>query len=186
MQKSFLILVILCLGLNSWAQEANKVHELGLYTENLDDFGLRYKFGDENLLYRITSTVLDFNKITYEDSPYDSELTSFGMSFAVGLEKHKSLDERLAFYYGPELAFEFNHQKTEDDSNDLPTKQSVFGFQLGAILGVRYAFTEQLSLSAEFVPGLGYARSDDGSDIDKAWSFSFESNQLGLTLAYRF
>ncbi len=187
MHKTFILLGLLCLGITSFGQESIKIREIGLYTKNLSDFGIRYKTGNEKLLYRFTSTLIDFTHANYSDRPYIESSSSFGMSFSVGIEKHIPVDKRFGFFYGTDFGFGFGYQKqTPVDPDATDYKSNSIDFSLGAILGCKYNLADNVSMAAEFVPGIVYERSTIEDSTINTWNFSLNSGYVGITFGYQF
>ncbi|RKD86478.1 hypothetical protein [Mangrovibacterium diazotrophicum] len=185
MKRVLICLLFLAAGFAVQAQESEKIHEVGLYFQNVDQFGLRYKVGHDDIRYRFTTTALSFNKSDYPDSQEQNSNSHWGVQLGAGLEKHKPLADNFGFYYGPEINLLYTRDKNKTEVPANETIQNQHGIGLGAIIGFRYQLAETLSLSAEFVPNIYYQKTTGSSESDY-WNFYLNTNQVGLTLAYQF
>jgi len=163
MKKSILsLLVLLIISVTLSAQDSGRVREIGVYTSNLSNFGLRYKWGNENIRFRITAA--DFSFVTSDGT------TSFGIGAAVGIEKPKSITEKVSLYYGGQVSAHFYSSETDSYSTGI-----------GFIAGASCQLSDAVYLSLECVPSLSFINT--GSEN----VFSLDiSNSAGITLGFRF
>src|SRR5262249_3403932 len=113
MKKTILLAAIALLFISAFAQESPlKVKEVGLVFSNLNSFGLRYKSGNENILFRITALSLTGSNTnnSYDNYSYNgisasvpsTSSNSFGGGLNIGFECRKPVNNKSYFYWGLE------------------------------------------------------------------------------------
>jgi len=123
------------LSIAAFAQrDTIKVREVGLVFSNINSFGLCYKFGNENTLFRITALSLtgannaaSYNTYSYNgvhDTVPSSPSSSFGVGLNFGFEKRKPITDRFYFYYGLVLINSY----TESNSNSTTPSTSFLTY----------------------------------------------------------
>lgn len=188
MKKLIIALLFLMAVAQVRAQETNRVHEVGLVFSSVDQFGIRYKVGHDNIRYRLTASSLNFKHTDYDDqnSMYKSA-TQWGVTLSGGIEKYHPLTDDFGLYCGSDLSLGYSSLKTALVSSNDDFKQNYYTIGLSGIFGARYQFSKAWSLSAELTPTLYYNRIKAGSDMNgDVWSFNFASNQATLCLSYQF
>ena len=105
-----------------------KTKEVGLVFSNLNSFGLCYKTGNQNTLFRITALSLTGTNTatsytTFEeggntDMAPSSTANSIGAGLNFGFEKRSRINERFYFYYGLVLV---NSYTTSNSNTITPT-----------------------------------------------------------------
>ena len=125
----FLVLSSMMICSSIFAQEntqetkSTKVQEIGFVFSNLNSFGLRYKVGNENTMFRITSLVLNGTNSQTDYNSYSSNGTtssslpqnssnSLGAGLNFGFEKRKAINNNLSFYYGIDVLTSYTYSKT--------------------------------------------------------------------------
>ena len=149
-----LILTFLFAG-NIFSQDSSKSNEIGVYFTSTYRYGIRYKHGNENLMFRITA--LRFSSDSYDSEyntgeQYESDEIGFGLN--LGMEIPISITEKFNFFYGPELSGEYSYD--EEKYVDNYTYRKVYEFGLGFIMGFAYKINTELLISVELVPSLYY------------------------------
>jgi len=170
----FAILFVLLLSLsttNSFAQEKIKVLEIITSGFN-SSFGVRYKFGNENHLFRLSLLSVDTST---ESLKVLGNRSHFGGSAGVGVEFPVKLNEKLHLYYGPELRGGLS--STESHVNR-------YNFSVNGILGFAYHLNETLRLGAEVAPSLSYLNMEN-TDPHEIWQFRM-SNSAMLVFGFSF
>jgi hypothetical protein len=199
--KNF-ILGALCsvLFLPAFSQEttapANKQREVGLTFRNFDGFGLTYRFGKENKLWRLNATS---GALSFSSSDLYIERESVNVSFlaSVGREIRKPLGEKIDFRYGLDLGIGFSYSESElSDTTRVSssiTENTQLRPELGVLVGFNYKVSDKFLIGAELIPQLFYAYSEysgerlgnefEGSSHDYGLSFS---NLAVLSVIYSF
>ena len=165
---------------NSFGQSSER--EIGLRLENLQnlDLGFVYKKGKgENKFKRFRLAVLNLGYGNYGDGN-DRFALSFGL--AIGVEKRKSIADRLQFVHGfePALFAAYSTLNNQDNLQIRPT--------LGYVLGFQYNVSERFGINVETIPSLSasFQLGDNNSTDNVYVNAGFNSNAAKLSLIYRF
>ncbi|MGB1040828.1 MAG: hypothetical protein ACPGVD_08150 [Flavobacteriales bacterium] len=155
--KNLLITAVISVfSLTSFAQESKKkIKEVGLTFYNLDNYGLIYKIGKEDRLWRFSalSGSLSTNAMS------TATFTSFGFNFAAGRERRKAISEKIYFAYGIELTCGIAQNITNTDiSKSLTIKENSVSPGLTGILGFHYSPKNNWYIQADLLPSLRYFR----------------------------
>jgi hypothetical protein len=192
--KAVLMILFVIVPLYTIAQDGQSSHiqEVGINFNNLNSFGIRYKWGNDTTLFRITGLVLNgsYSKISPDSLGYGNSGAGFG--FHIGFEKRKPIVNNLSFYDGLELQPSFNYSYTNYE-NGWKYKTFQINGGLGIVLGLSYKVSSNIYLDAELVPGIMYSYIIDntiGNGITttkRTSQFSFNlNNTASLTLSDRF
>jgi hypothetical protein len=158
------------------AQEKIRVFEIA--TRDMGQFQLRYKFGNEQRLFRISAIGFEGVSTTYEVHEKIKQNPS-KMSFGVGLEFPKKLTETMTFHYGFGL-----------DSYNLLRKYDngyrSFGVNATGILGFNYKLSDGLRLGAEFQPYIGYNEIKSDIQTIKETNLNISSSNALIVLGFAF
>ncbi|HZK94029.1 MAG TPA: hypothetical protein VFC67_07465 [Prolixibacteraceae bacterium] len=180
MKKLTVLLVLIFILLNDlYSQEKTSSKEVGLYFSSLNSFGVRYKFGNEKRMFRLTALSLSAERTT---SP-DQNKAGAGLNF--GVELPFRITDVFSFYYGPELRSSFNHQKiyyTSFDYNSI----NEYNVGIGMILGFSRSFQSNIIVSVEIVPGFSYNKIVSDNVDTTSFGFGLYSNSAAITIGYRF
>jgi hypothetical protein len=187
---------VLLISLCTIAQEAPaRIHEIGLTLSNLDNFGVRYKIGNEKTLLRMTFLTINGTHLnTSQDSEDYYENGSLGFGFNIGFEKRNPIAEKMFFYYGLDAITSYSHQKSELVQTGGKTTSSTIAPGVGFVLGLNYSISSRFNISAELVPSLiySYTKSTTISNgvetemINKSFSYGIGNSGASLTLSFRF
>ncbi|MBB3188496.1 hypothetical protein [Microbacter margulisiae] len=168
------------------------IHEIGISFNNLNYFGLRYKWGNDTTLYRITGLVLNGSYAKDTPSSSGSLNSGAGFGFAIGFEKRKPINNSLSFYDGLELLPSFNYSYTNNENSWKNTIFQVNG-GLGVVLGLSYKISSTIYLDAEVEPNVMYSyiinktMGNGTTTKTRTSKFAFNlNNTANLTLSYRF
>ncbi|MFZ1806482.1 MAG: hypothetical protein WAU36_04645 [Cyclobacteriaceae bacterium] len=193
-------IVLFCM-VNSFAQENSKQKELGLLFSNLDSFGLTYRVGTPNAVWRFNSLVISGVDNTFEQDSLTNSSNSFGVNFSVGREWRKTVTETLEIRLGSGLSLGHRTSKsgTENGSQNLSTSESRnsnFGFNI--VFGFNYLAGEHIVIGAEVLPGFNYSVGKSTQITDSVFgpqetesknsgfSYGFSSNSALLSIVYKF
>jgi hypothetical protein len=204
MKKTFLILLTIASTCSINAQEKTKQKEVGFTFSNLDNFGLSYKFGNSNSVWRINTLLVSGSETKRTDSNRETNSKSIGFTLKFGKEYRKQITEKLEFRYGADLSFGYN--KNENDANDQHLIDDLYVtnnnsetvlYRPGAnlIIGFNYLVSENIILGAELLPGFNYMSGtttrtnsnfvETETDLS-GFDYGLSSSSALLTLAYRF
>ncbi len=187
MKKLFISLSLALVALFSQAQETDKIHEIGLQFYNLDQFGIRYKVGNDKILYRITGISLGANKTDNNNPTNHNNSNHLRLGLRLGFEKPYAIDDKFGFYYGLELSgahdqLQYKYDTTPEDNYKVINNN----LGLGVIIGCSYNISDRIKLSAEIIPGFNYYHSEQDERKNDSFGFSASNGNAGLTLGYVF
>lgn len=190
MKKILLLLSLVAVfGFSAQSQESVKKNEVGLFFQNLDAFGFRYKFGGDICKLRITGLSLSFGKAESSDNAVEKERKTAGFGLNIGLECPVKIDDRFSFFYGGEIQGSYNSIKRDGDYNiyiEPKKSKKTYGVGLGVVLGFSYAVNPKISVSAEIVPNFMFVR-DEIDDIESTrYNLGITNNGAGITIGYKF
>ncbi|NVK84893.1 MAG: outer membrane beta-barrel protein [Cytophagia bacterium] len=174
----------------------NKTQELGLAFSSLDNFGLIYRVGQPNSLWRYGTNFINGSSNSDESPTGKDKSSSFGFSLEVGKEFRRPITEKLAFRHGLNLGLTFSHYS---DPGEAPTesdmKQQSFSPSLGYIIGINFTISPNIYLGAEIIPGISYSSTKttftdntggSNSYTDSGLNYGFSNGSALLSLVYRF
>lgn len=196
------VVISLLLITNAFAQEQKplKIREIGLTFANLDNFGIRYKTGNEKTLLRITMLAMNINSNNSwgkEQDSISSKHSGYGAGFRIGFEKPIEIEKNFNLFYGLDLIGAFNFQKSKVEypfSNGEITNWSVSS-GVAFVFGGSYHLGEHFRISAEISPSLMYTYQNDKSTTNEQPEVTTQSSNVGfglsnygasITIAYRF
>ncbi len=199
MKRIPLILAALTLSLCVMAQEKTKQNEVGLIFNNLNNFGLTFKTGTSESLWRFRTL---FIKGSNDDRNYpavEDKENTFGFGLSLGKEFRKKIDNNFEIRYGADLSFSYYFDKMIDDgkvNDDLDLSNKMYSYSPGVnlVLGVNYVINSNLIIGAELLPHVTYNYTTNTQILYNAQSktkntnitYGFSNNSAMLTLAYRF
>ena len=204
MKKIILFSLILFVGFRAFAQTdtVRKTTEVGLVFSNFNSFGLCYKVGNQNTLFRITVLSLtgasnnsNYSNYTYNgvnDTVPSAPTSSFGAGLNIGFEKRKRVGDKLYFYYGLVLTSSYSESKTNvvtptnygnisyyNLNNDLVTESAILN-------ATSETNTWTINSGLGIVTGVAYKLSSHfsvGAELIPTVSYSY-SESKGESTAY--
>jgi hypothetical protein len=195
------IVISLILITNAFAQEPKsvKIHELGLTFANFDNFGIRYKTGNEKTLLRIA--VLSMNISSSNGWGQNEDSTSskgigYGAGVRIGFEKPINIVKNFNLFYGLDLTGGFNYLRNKNEGvyyNN--TNDTIWSISSGIafVFGGTYCLGDHFRFSAEISPSLQYRygvqKIHGYQDLDlktHEFDFGFSNYGASITVAYRF
>jgi len=185
MKRIIGLFALLC-GLfgSAYAQDAVKTKAVGLVFSNLDNFGVRYYFGSEKTVFRVTALSLTGNH--YETiapgGNTSSKRAGFGLGF--GVEFPKSVSEKLDFIYGLDLGG--NYSNNTEESGGFTAESNTYGVGVNLVAGVVYNVNPDFAVGFELLPGVNYSYSKSGDTELKNLTFGLTNNNAAITVRYRF
>jgi hypothetical protein len=189
MKKLSILFVLTFVLLNSvYSQEKNTSREIGLHFNNFDSFGIRYKFGNEKRIFRLTGISLNTRSISQNRNITNepiSDNTNFGVRLNFGVEYPIKIADNLNFFYGGELSGAYSHNKIEFTNNNS-NKLNVYSAGIGFILGFSHNIKSNILLSAEIIPSFVYTNSENDENNSTEFAFELSNNFAGITLGYKF
>jgi len=190
--KSLSILIVLTFILfnDLYSQEKTSSKEVGLYFSSLNSFGIRYKFGNEKRMFRLTALSFSVQDSKFENMNMNGnggteDLKNAGAGLNFGLEFPIKITDNFNFYYGGELRGSYNHTKSVLN-NAISTDANMVKSGIGVIIGFSRSFNSNILVSAEIVPGFSYTRASNGDAISNIIGFGLDSNAAGITVGFKF
>jgi hypothetical protein len=200
MKKTFLILLTIASTFSISAQEKTKQKEIGITFSNLHNFGLSYKFGNSNSVWRINTLFASGSNIDQTNDSLERNNKSSRFTLKFGKEYRKTITDKLEFRYGADLSFGYQTSETVYDdksslNNDLLYKTLTYRPGANLIIGFNYLVSENIVLGAEILPGFNYITGThsefDSNNIENeteisGYYYGLSNTSALLTLAYRF
>jgi hypothetical protein len=158
------------------AQEKIRVFEIA--TPDFGQFNLRYKFGNEDRLFRISA--INLLNISYSNKVnLSTTQNNFQSGIGLGVEYPRKLNDKMQFIYGAGLSASIT-------SNNAGSKINGYGISAHSIVGFSYKLNHGLSIGAEIKPGVGYnsVTVNDKKTNTTALSFSNQNAMIMLGFAF--
>ncbi|MCK9421207.1 MAG: hypothetical protein M0Q38_01265 [Bacteroidales bacterium] len=203
MKRLFIAVLILvfCFPLLSIGQTEKPLrnHEIGLNFSGLNSFGINYKTGKSNTMFRLSllSLNLGLNKSwgRKEDS-LDNKLTNCGVGIRLGFERRIPLVKSLYFLWGLDggCSYSFGKNQQEGYVNDSKTTMWSVSPLVSLQIGAGYIVNDVLVISAEINPSIVYTygvvkyeQNTYSQEMTTSnFSFGFTNTVASITIAYRF
>ncbi len=176
----------------------DRIHEGGLSFLGLNNFGLTYRTGKPEALWRFNAMSVSADRRDHQTMDYEQIENTFGAHISAGREFRKNLADKLQFRYGFDFAFYYSRQKTRNESIPFAStsiqKLISWGPSAEAVLGLNYAIAERFLIGAEILPSLSMRKTENTSRIGDSesknettrFSFDLSSSSALLSLVYRF
>lgn len=201
MKKLIIIITILFAMLSVSAQEKVKQQEIGLVFQNLNNFGVTYKFGYQKSMWRLKSIYGGMSNYTKKDdtSKDSNSANYFGLGF--GKQFTASIDDNLDFIYGMDISGSLMNYKNIDSFSESDLEKTdentMYTAGINLVLGFNYVLNERFVFGAEVLPGVSYSSenrnikdefnpSNDYEYKDTGFDIGFSSSSASLSIAYRF
>lgn len=201
MSRTILIMMLLCMSLSVMAQEKSGQQEIGLAFSNLDNFGLTFKTGTRNAMWRLNTLLVSGSDIEEISESEENSQNTIGFGIGLGREYRKEIIEHLELRYGADLSFRYN--KTEqnridklDTNNDSYSKRITYQPGINLVLGLNYVINNTIVIGAELLPNFTYISGEQTqNDINSneeiktdisGFSYGLSNTSALLTLSYRF
>ncbi len=201
MKKSLIIIFSVCLTFTLSAQEQSKQKEIGLVFRNFDSFGLSFKKGTTNSLWRFKTLVLTGeNSFDNQEDTLIYKKSGIGFSVSLGKEFRKTIVENLEFRFGADIYFSYSrfksdtNDKTINDNDDV-SKHMIYRPGLNLVLGLNYVIKDKFVIGAEIQPGVSYAynvskeklnNADETKADNSTFTYGFSNTAVLVSLSYRF
>jgi hypothetical protein len=198
MKKKSLILSMMVVVAISANCQSEIRKEVGIEFRNLDYFGVTYRTGTEQALWRISGFSIGASK----DESYGSGTviytsSSAGVSLQFGREFRKAITDKFQFRYGLDLSYSYTVTSSNYDSPSSHTKLTVGVSRPGVVgvLGANVLINEHFLVGAELQPQISYKIGHqkeenlmDGSETNRDIpGFEFwVRDLLALSVIYRF
>ncbi len=201
MKKSVLILLSFTMSIFVVAQELPKIKEVGIVFSSLDNFGLTFKIGKENSLWRFNTLLINGGNMEETLDSVVSKTSSVGFGFGFGKEYRKILVKNFELRFGADLSFRFIHQKNELNDNrvngyDRSRNKTFYEPGFNLVIGFNYVINDQFIIGAEILPYFSYTFGsiDEIHSVDdkemktdiSGFHYGLSNTSIMLSLGYRF
>jgi len=170
----FLVLIISGISVCAFSQE--KKHEIAVGALSMDQYVVRYKFGNEKRMFRINTTSFTFSNSSNSD--FETNDTELAFGLGLGIEYPKMVNDKLALLYGFSVSSSF--------ANITDADNQQFSFGGGIILGSAYYFNDVLKLGVEIHPGVYYYNSKINGSTSETIGFGIENGWAEINLGFMF
>lgn len=187
MKKVVIALMFLAINISVYSQDTiHKVNEIGIGFATLTSYSLRYQWGKDNFVYRITAVSLggtnstaNSNYTTTSTTPLSSNSSSpsivntpinlsGGLNFSIANIKH--INKKFGFMFGAEVGVNLSYVKSKTDNifiyktsgSPPPSPYSTEAITtsyapfIGIVIGARYKLSPSFYLYAEITPNINY------------------------------
>lgn len=209
--KKILFLSCFCiLSVFVLAQEKTNVKEVGLAFSGLNSFGLTYRLGKENALWRFNALAIGGNQETQDLDSMMWDNMRNELSISIGREFRSEIAEKLIFRYGLDL--NYNYQRSESDREETNRNGTTFknynlrlvnNYGVRFVLGLNYKLSDNIILGAEILPDFSYRKGEieevrettnqfqSSSNLNRkgdisGFNYGLSSGSALLTLVYQF
>ncbi len=182
-----------------------KVKEIGLITNNLDNFGFSLKIGNEKGLWRLIALSASGNhsKDAFWDDR-EQKTNNIGIKIKIGREYKKQIVNSLYFRYGMDLGFGYSYNKEDYQFHNKHypyqnlEKQILYQPEIKFLLGFSYFFKNNIVLGAEILPGFVYTigtsfesttQNQNTNTAEKdisGFNYGISNNPVMLSIGYQF
>lgn len=186
------------------AQEKTKQQEVGLSFMSLYRFGITYKIGNSNALWRFNSVMMNGNnhEETTDSISYDNNSNSH-FRVNLGREYRKTVTDNLKFRYGADLSFSYASQKGDHDDlvngdYNYFSETSTYMYGANIVLGLNYVIQDKIVIGAEILPSFYYrtgeriVKNDYSGTVEEQVTdisgiqYGLYSGSVLVSVAYRF
>ncbi len=201
MKKLIILITIIFSIVSVFAQEKTKQQEIGLIFQNLNSFGVTYKFGHQKSMWRLKSIYGGKTNYTKKNDTSKDSQSSSHLGIGFGKQFAAPIDESLDFIYGMDISGSLTSYKNVDsfsESDLVKTAENTrYLAGLNLVLGFNYVLNERFVFGAEILPGLSYSSeirkyedefdpSNNYENETKDFEIGFSSSSASLSIAYRF
>lgn len=158
--------------------------EIAIRTSGIDNFDFVFKKElSENRLLRYRLIVGRFN---FSESSDNNSQTSINAGFAMGLEKRKSINDKLMFIHGFEPSIFFQFSSSEVTADSTLNSNTIISPSLGYVLGFQYSINSNFYINVEAIPSIYFNSRSQNDETTYNFGAGFSSNAVALTFAYCF
>lgn len=138
-----------------------KNREIALTVQNINQYGISYKFGNEKALWRLNALQL-FNRNQIADNG-EEQFISKRMAYAIAFGKEfiKPLSEKFEVRYGAQLSASYNSSSSKRDilaliDEEGESKNITFTPGLTGIVAFHYKLNSIINIGVESTFSVGY------------------------------
>jgi hypothetical protein len=200
MKKTTLIIIVLTFStMFTKGQTIDKQKEIGLIFSSLNNFGITYKTGTKEALWRFSTLFIKGSDNSHNYSTWKDTGNSFGNGIRIGKEKRKNIAKNLDFRYGFDLTFSYYHEKTATDNYIAPSNNQTnitnrYSPGMNLLIGINYWISEKFVMGAEILPYFNYSYSKFSNTFNsvttyhtaKGINYGLTNQSALITIAYKF
>lgn len=185
------------------AQEAVKQKEIGLIFSNLDNFGLTFRTGTAESLWRFNTLLITGNNRKNTNEDVIDKQNNIEVGISVGKEFRKSIIQNIELRYGADLSFNYSLSKSNTDVNndntiDRSTKNTNYTPGINLVLGLNYKLSDHFVIGAEVLPYFIYTAGTviqktylpnntiENESKSSAFNYGLSNRSVLLSLVYRY
>jgi hypothetical protein len=195
MKKTVISAFAFALSLASFGQDSTKTKEIHLSIADFSPTNVHLKFKKqmgEKSFYKLGLVNMSLQKYSPKTAdtvsvPISSFRYSGGLEF--GVEFRKQLAEKLCFFHGPNLSFNYNKGVYSSTPDQGESTYQSYRLSIPYTLGFLYNLNSNILLGAEVNPSLSYShhkQENPNKNITaNGIDFGF-NNSLLMSLVYRF
>jgi hypothetical protein len=192
-----LIFLLLAAATCAVHAQSGPYREAGLAFHGLNHFGVIYRTGTADRLWRFNSSFVTGNNEKSRSDNQERIIRNFNGSLWAGREYRKSLHEKIQIRTGFDISLDFRHwkQKTDDltvFNNDDEQSRTTWRPGVNAVIGMNYLISDRMLVGFELLPGIGYVFGTEmrrSAGQNREWDISgFDvdlSNSAMLTFVLR-
>ncbi len=215
MKKLILLVAAATLLFSStYAQQKERVQEVGFVFRNFNYFGATYRIGNTNSVWRITALTArgrsTENETVYDTIPdlkRESSLNDLSFAVGIGRERRINIVENFDLRLGGQLSFGYEKDEStfqeifvnsvtlENEYVDRKDARQQLSGGLAGIVGVNYNVKNKLIIGLEILPEISYSEDTrkltgenyaSNETTSNTFSFNAGLSFAMLSLAYRF
>lgn len=159
--KQLFVFALLLLPLLSPAQEVKKRHEVGVEFTNKDAYGLTYRFGNEQALWRVRATTCKGQENHYNGTVLNYSYSYDELKCGFGREYRTSIANHLAIRCGLDVTFStwdqgyITNYFFYEPTSKIHVRSHGYEPGLNLIAGMSYQ-VNRLVLGMEILPSIAY------------------------------
>lgn len=209
--KHVLIIVALFIaaGATTAQEQETRVKEAGITFRSFDNFGVTYRIGNSEALWRFNTAYLEGSQTDLLASiDYSGNTTrNIGVGMNVGREFRKTINEHFEFRSGTDFTFQFRRNESKPVASLInnvgnSTRQDYYIVGVNFVLGANYIFNNSLVVGVEILPSITYnlqevkqeTTSYDGTSYSTetteyrtgAYVFGLQNQFAMLSIVYRY
>jgi|AntRauTorckE6833_2_1112554.scaffolds.fasta_scaffold01455_6 hypothetical protein len=183
---------------------SHKLNELGIAFSNLDRFGLTYKTGRNQSLWRFHRFVASGNlqKLKASDIQTEAQHRNTDYTLKIGRTKISEITENFEFRFGADWFYSYSQNKDEfnivdDNSAEELNENVINSFGMNLVFGFHHSINNRILVGAEVLPYFsyrsGYSKSYTDFESDNpekkdisGYSYGFSNNSVQINITYRF
>lgn len=178
MKKLVILTLISLFSITTFAQEKQK--EVGTVFNSLNQFGLTYRVGNTNSMWRITTIAALNNSNNSKSDSSNRDSSGLTISLKLGKEFRKSVTNQLEFRYGFDVDYSYYSFKNESHSYYYDWEYENGNIVSSTIVERSEKYTATIhSVGIQLVLGVNYVVKEKlifGIEINPAFMYKFGEN----------